>query len=189
MIDLTIQGFDALEKKLKAEAAAEQKALETAIRVEGYRLMRTLKAEIRRGAPGGKPFAPKSVISRRVGRGRKPLSRLALGVRYQVTRKPFEVRVGWTGPKVSKSWKRLAERHQRGFETEVTPKMRRRFRKAGEALPRRSQHRKYFFLRKTTRKFRTPARPIIKPFWAAHRNEAWRNIKKNYRRKMAGERI
>ena len=49
--------------------------------------------------------------------------------------------------------------------------------------------RKYFALRKTTTRFHTPARPIIDPFWAAHRFETLSNIRANYRRKIAGERI
>jgi len=44
-------------------------------------------------------------------------------------------------------------------------------------------------LRKSTKFIHIPARPIIEPFWAAHRPVASRNIQKNFRLKMQGERI
>jgi hypothetical protein len=48
---------------------------------------------------------------------------------------------------------------------------------------------KYFALRKSTQRFHTPARPIIEPFWGAHQAEALGNIRSNFRRKLAGERV
>lgn len=97
--------------------------------------------------------------------------------------------VGWVGPKVSKSWKRIAEAQQKGFTSEITEGRRRYFRNLGLLIDKRSKFRKYFFLRKETSKFVTPARPIMDPFWDAHKRKAWHNIRENYRRKMRGERI
>jgi hypothetical protein len=48
---------------------------------------------------------------------------------------------------------------------------------------------KFFFLRPQTERLKTPARPIIKPFWAAHRDEALGGIHDLWMRKFRGERI
>ena len=190
MITVAIKGLEQLEKALKAESARQKKALNTAVKVEAFRLRNELKKEIRQGAPGGKPLAPLSFIARRRARSKRPLRRLATAVMYQVTSKePFEMRVGWVGSKVSKSWKRIAEAQQEGFTREITERQRRYFRSLGFGLGKRSRFRRYFFLRKETLKFVTPARPIMDPFWEAHKRRAWHNIRDNYRRKMRGERI
>ncbi len=110
-----------------------EKQLNAAIRVEGYRLMKLLKKQIRAGAPGGRRFAPLSFIARqRLHRGRnRPLEALANGVRYQVDQNsPISMRVGFVGPTsrlqlrepgrreselLSKSWVNIAAKHQAGF--------------------------------------------------------------------------
>ncbi len=195
MINVTIKGAESLVRELKTEEEREKKALATAIRVEGFRLMKTLKREIRQGAPGGSRFKPLAKIasSRRRGRSRrssKALQKAAMAVRYFVpSREPFEMRIGWVGPQVSKSWKRLMAIQQEGFTREITGKQRRFFRHRGAELRERDPSRKYFFLRKRTRTFKTPARPVMDPFWAAYHDEAWRNIRRNFRRKLRGERI
>jgi len=191
MLSATIKGADTLKRDMQRETKRARYALNLAVRVEGFRLMRQLKKEIRDGAPGGRRFAPLSQIAkRRMHRGRnEPLRRLALGVRYHVPRwDPVEMHVGWTGPRVSKRWKILARVLQRGFATRVTAGIRRYLLNYGVTMRNRSD-RKYFKLKKSTRTLITPARPIMDPFWRAHEREAKVNIAKNFRRKMRGERI
>ncbi len=195
MISATIKGADKLAKALKAESRRSEKALNVALRVEGFQLSRALKKEIRQGAPGGRQFRPLTFLARRWGGGRqlrpnKPLQRLALAVRYFVAKqKPYEVHVGWTGPRVSKSWKRLAQLHQKGFTAAMTTSRRRYFARKGGAMSPRAAGRRFLFLKKSTRQFRTPARPILDPFWDRHQEAAWMNIRRNFKRKLAGQRI
>ncbi len=63
------------------------------------------------------------------------------------------------------------------------------FIRIGSKMGERSRLRKYYFLRKATSTLTTPPRPIIVPFWSAHKGEAERNIVSNFNRKMRGERI
>jgi hypothetical protein len=160
--------------------------METAVKVEGYRLTKELKGLIRAGRLGG---PEKSMIARKLSRTSRPLRRLATAVRYQVERQPFALRFGWVGPKVSKSWRNIARRQQEGFTTRVSERQRAYFRAVGAGLSERSKYRRYFFLKKSTKEMKTPARPILEPFWDARRERAWRNIADNYRRKLGGERI
>ena len=194
MIEVTVKGIANLAKALDAASAREKSALQTALKVEGFRLMRLMRREIRKGAPGGRPFAPLSVIarSRRGLRGDPtPLRRLASVVRYRVQQEPFEFHFGFVDPggraALSRSWLRLARIHQEGFRHGMGEAARaqiiRQLKYAPESV------RKYFALRKETRRFHTPARPIVAPFWQAHRSQALANIRANYRRKIAGERI
>ena len=187
------RGLDAVDKKRIRTA-------EIATRVEGYRLSTLLKKEIRQGAPGGRKMAPLTYIGRRWTHAKgvisksmrpdKPLARLAIAVRYYVkSRFPFLMEIGFVGPKVSKSWKRLAQKHQEGFTGTMKPERRAEFIRAGALMSKRVKTRKYMFLRKTTTSFRTPARPIIEPFWDSQEARAMQNIKANFARKWRGERI
>ena len=156
------------------------------------RLMRLLKSEIRKGAPGGRQFAPLSFIARkRMHRGRNtPLRRLAVAVRYFVADyDPLVVQVGWTGPRVSKRWQYLAKVLQEGFVHGMRPETRAGIISTGGRMTKRSEGKRYHFLRRTTRRFETPARPIMEPFWRAHQDDARKNIAANFRRKLRGERI
>lgn len=191
MLKMTIMGLKGLDKVLRARMDQERKALNTAVRVEGFRLRKQLVREIRQGRPGGRTFAPRTYLSKAYsGRPAQPaLARLALGIRYFLPRRdPIEMHIGWTGPQVSKSWKRLAVRHQTGFIEPVDPARRRYLIKVIAQKSPRSDYRRYI-PRESTTHFKTPARPIIAPFWQAHKAEAERNIRANYRRKLKGERI
>ena len=156
---------------------------------------KVLKEEIREGAPGGQPFEPLSIIARNMrGKrpGRKPLSKLAIGIRYYVaSQDPYLVYVGFTGPKVSDSFKRLATVLQKGVRYDVTEGQRRYLSRRGETVKRGRNRKsaKVFFLRKSTTSLDVPARPIIDPFWEKHKAEARRNIEINWARKYRGERI
>ena len=112
-------------------------------------------------------------------------------VRYWVADiSPLELHVGFAGPKVSKRWKHLARILQEGFAAGDMPESRRELLAGiGRRLGKGVKGRRFLFLRKQTRSFRTPARPMIEPFWKAYRNDAWRNIRRNYQRKLKGERI
>ncbi|HUT43524.1 MAG TPA: hypothetical protein VMW95_04230 [Desulfobacterales bacterium] len=189
MLEIKTKGFESLYKTLKTESKRQEKALNTAVKVEGFRLMRLLKKEIQSGAPGGRKFSPLTYMARARGgrlRPNKPLRRLAIAVRYQVQNNPFEMKIGWIGPRVSKSWKRIAEMQQEGFESGISESRRRYFRLKAGGLSRRSIARRYLFLKKSTRKLKTPARPIMEPFWRAQRDSAWRNIRRNYVAKLKG---
>ena len=187
-----MQGLDAVDKK-------RIKTAEVATRVEGYRLMNLLKKEIRQGSPGGRKMAPLTYMARRWShakgvspksmRADKPLARMAIAIRYNVTRNPFMMEIGFVGRKVSKSWKRLAQKHQEGFTATMKPERRAEFVRAGAAMTKRVKTRKYMFLRKATTTFRTPARPIIEPFWKSQEFLAKLNIEANFIRKWRGERI
>lgn len=196
MLNATIKGFTRTEKTLKAESVRQKKALNTSVKVEGFRLMRLLKKQIREGAPGGKKFHPLSFLARAWGaKGKrlgadKPLRRLAIAVRYFIKdQRPFDMRIGWTGPRVSKSWQRIAQKQQEGFMSPMSQSRREFFRAKGALMSMRSKARIYMFIRKSTCRFKTPARPILDPFWRAEEDRAWRNIRKNFRLKMKGQRI
>ena len=128
--------------------------------------------------------------------GRRPLERLAVPVRYVVRKRTndMKIEVGFVhagrGGVLSKSWYRIFHKMQEGFSIPVTEKLRRGLRRAGVQLKGRDPRAAiYFFLRPETRQLRVPARPIIDPFWQAHRAEVFPNIQRNFLRKMAGKRI
>jgi hypothetical protein len=190
----TVRGVTNLERYLKVQRENQKRAMETAIRVEGFRLRKELQSQIRAGAVGGRSLDPLTVIARRYFRTKKgPLLALAGRVAYQVSRQPFEMRVGWTGPKLSKSWKSIAKKQQEGFESPVSYGTRMFIIRRGAALAKgRSAAKgdsKYFFLRSDTKRFQTPARPIMEPFWGQQQGKVVANIRLNFFRKLKGERI
>ena len=226
-VGATVKGADKVIKGLKKADFQTEKALNTAVRIEGFRLKKLLQKEIRSGAPGGRRFAPLSFIARRLnthimvsgGRtarqnvNRTPLRRLALGIRYHImSHKPFTMAIGWVGPQsasdarmgivrdpfgrgimegdhVSKSWRRIAYFQLEGFTRPISDDLRRYIVRRGAILGTVEGGNTPFFLKKSTRQFRTPARPIIDPFWKAHQNKAKHNISRNFKRKLKGQRI
>lgn len=212
MIDAVLKGTKKLRRDLVKEAAKDERALNTAMKVEGFALMKSMRREIRHGAPGGRRFAPISRIAARsraqrlkgtseikkfgavgttAAAKKRPLRRLANMVRYSVRRKRrFEVAVGFPEDKLSKSWVRIARFQQEGGTFPLSEELRRHIRAVGIILKkRRDPAWKYFFLQKSTRRFRVPSRPIVDPFWRKHGHDAWVNIRRNFRRKVAGQRI
>ncbi len=187
----TIKGFDKVRKGLKAADKKVDKAFHTAVKVEGFSLKNLLQKEIRQGNPGGKVFSPLSYIAKRLwGKrpNRNPLARLATGVRYQISKSPFKMLIGFVG-KGQRGWRKLAQMHQEGFTRSVSEKQQRLIVGKGARLGKVSGGETPFFLRKTTKFFKTPARPIINPFWQAHENRANNNIKSNFKKKLRGLRI
>lgn len=182
---------------LAKDAERARKASITAAKVEGYRLSKEMKAEIRSGSPGGSAMSPLSVI--RTGKltgGRKPLSRLAITPRYATINQSGESKtmVGFLSTKLSKKWIQIANMHQDGFftsadaPTRVGSTYRKMFARIGGLIKNKAVAR-YYFLKKETKVIKTPARLVIVPFWRQHRTEAAININANFERKMRGERI
>jgi len=194
MIQITLNGAKNLAKWIDDTNKRSKNALITALRVEAYkRLLPKLREEIKKGAPGGVPFAPLSEIAA-LWRGkhcsRSPLKRLASVVRYRAL--TDEVHIGFINPgrgaPLSRSWRRIAHEQQAGFwhgmDDATRAALLRQLKSAADP-----QQARLLRLRKTTRRFHTPARPIIEPFWRAHQAEALRSIRANFRRKIAGDRI
>lgn len=198
-----VRNLDEFRHDMERENAKRIKAGETAAKVEGFRLHKVLKAELRQGRAGGKRFTPLSIIARKLtgykrrrANARKPLARMAVPVRYRTIKRDSVsiTQVGFVDPnrgaKLSKKWVYLAFALQEGDEVPLTEATRKRFLKRGGQLVKgQDPAARFFFIKKQTRSIRIPARPIIDPFWAAHRGEASRNILANFKRKMAGERI
>jgi hypothetical protein len=181
--------------------------MNTAIKVEAFRLKKLLQQNIRSGAPGGKSLSSLSFIARRKERviktgggstvrqspNRKPLARMAMGIRYRVNSyKPFSMSVGFVAPpgRVMNSkqgtWARLAKKHSTGFTSSISSSLREDIIRRGGILGTITGGSNPFFLKKSTRKFSTPARPIIDPFWAANKNRVHGNIKRNFKLKLRG---
>lgn len=211
-LQATMKGAQRTVKGLKAEHLRHKKAMNTAVRVRGFKLMRLLRKEIRAGAPGGRKLAPLSVMRRvmfaelRKGRLRanKPLAPLARAIGYEVPRRdPLAMKIGFVGPASSATWRRLGKMHQEGFTTSVNaPFFRSRsttieqfLREQGSMVDhavfggRKARRRNVFFLKKSTRQLRTPARPIIVPFMQRYERESLMKIRRDFVRKLRGERI
>lgn len=225
-VGATIQGVGQVIKDLEKASLNTQKNLNSAIRGEGFRLKNLLQKQIRSGSPGGATFKPLSFIARRLnstiqtmgGRtakqspNRKPLNRLAIGIRYEANDNPAVVAVGWVGPQTrfdarmasrsdmfgrgilekdvtSKSWRRLGYFHQKGFTRTITEAQRRYIIYRGSRLGKVEGGSTPFFLKKSTRTFTTPARQIINPFWDQEKKAALSNIKRNFEIKQRGGRF
>lgn len=184
-----IRGLEKLADLLDSTHRKADKALSDAIRGTAYKLRVMMQDEVRKGVVGGRRLKPLSMIGRytRYRGADKPLYKMAKAIRYWVkSADPVEVHIGWTGPSISKRWKRIARAHQEGFESPIHDPRRKYFRETGKRLAPRSKFRKYFFLKKTTTKFKTPARPIIDPFWNAHERWSKDNVRNFFKIKMAG---
>jgi hypothetical protein len=202
-------------RALREANTARVKASRDAVRVEGFRLMRLLQGELRRGAPGGRSLAPLREISQLMERT-PPLSPLAKAIRYHVAEtEPFHVEIGgvdsraqrrampgfsgiqeerqWAAKGLSGSWVHILQVQQEGATMPVTDDMRQFLKGVGAKMAGRKgrpgQAAKYFFLKKSTTEFTLPARDIIDTFWGAHESEVMPNIRSNFDRKMRGERI
>lgn len=192
----------ALKRDLEAYDKKRVKAAEIAVKVEANRLRLELKKELKAGAPGGRPFSPLTQIgrSRRKGKAKNnpPLYRLAVPIRYRTEMNGDHktIEIGFVDPnkgeRLSYSWKRIAKLHQAGARIYVKPDLRKALAEMGGRMKKRKATRSAanaFFLKKSTTHFDVPDRPIIEPFWQAHKREAEQNILLNFHRKMKGERI
>lgn len=200
MIKATLDGVKKTERWLKRKKKESEKAMNTAVKVEGYSLMKVLKKEIIAGNPGGRRFDPLSSIAlrglkRRGGGMRKgqattALKRLQFGIEYKAKETPFRLHIGFLNRTGNKSFfKKMAAKHQTGFSRLITPRQREWVINRGAELGKIKGGETPFFLKKSTKFFRTPARPIIDPFWNSHVVQARKNIREKFRAKMAGKRI
>lgn len=158
--------------------------------------VKLLKKEMRQGAPGGATYPKLSniglfdVIQSGLKRKRgKPLNRLAKHVSAYMTPRQggATIEAGFVkkGGRGSNVYINLAKLHQQGFKSQISEKRRRYFAVLGKTLPMRSKFRKFFFIRKATKYFEVPARPIIDPFWEAHSHTITHDVKARYRALMA----
>lgn len=209
MITRIISNIEQFKKEIQADQEKVYKSAVSATKVESFRLRTVLKEEIRKGAPGGQKFAPRTELSKRhVGEQlfsgnwaflTPALYKLAIPVRYRVEKGEHKTvfEIGFVGKNtrdVSRAWARIAEKHQEGFDTSMeahsddsSVTMRELTTKLGYRETSWSPG--IFVPRKSTTKLHTPSRPIIEPFWRTHQSEADRNIVENFERKMRGERI
>jgi hypothetical protein len=211
VLKVYVRGLKKLEKAMGAQTQKQKKALNTAIKVEGYRQLRQLRDDIRAGKPGGRPYPHMlSEIARRTKTGRLkknqvPLYRLARLLRYTADYSggELEFEFGFVGTKyraLSTSWKTLVAKHEEGDTSVLRSGSRTQLgiemaRIGGRLKKRGDPDAKFFFLRKNAGRvggawtIRTPQRAMIDPHWRRHQNEARRNVENNFKRKMRGERI
>jgi hypothetical protein len=199
----TIKGSRQMQKDMEADTAQKKKALETAIKVEGFRQLKLLRQQIRAGEPGARPYAAR--LSRiaaytkagRLRNNQAPLYRLARLLRYVVTYENGEIsfRFGFVrgGGDIGGSWKKLLQKHQAGARILYTgdrTELGRSLARIGGRLQKKGDpDAKFFFLRRETGRAKLPARPMIAPFWERYRDDAAANIQANWARKLRGERI
>lgn len=205
-VKATIKGAEKLYRDIGIENKKQKRALHTAIKVEGFNRLKEMREAIRAGKPGGHPYADQlSKIARRTKRGtlkknQVPLYRLARLLRYHAEydgHGNLKVSFGFkrTGPRrLNSYYQRLVQLHQAGedvFYTGSRTELGRRFARIGGKLKKKGDSdAQYFFLRKETgRKIHLPGRQIVKPYWADKKDDAVRNIRRNFRRKLAGHRI
>jgi len=201
MITMTIKGVNKLRRDVKKFDRHKNKALEFVIRRQGFQLRDALKDELKDSKPGGQGLKRLSYIARGLNirtsnrlRKNTPLARLRSQVFYDVDKAKLQAKVGFVEGRTHPFLRRMAKLHSGGFERTISPRLRQLIIRRGAR--RLSGHRDEefvtrtpFFIKKTTTRFKTPARPIIEPFWDAHRHEAITDIRKNFIRKMRGERI
>lgn len=203
MLKMTVRGVKKLQKDITVEGKRQRKALEFCIRHQAFLLRKQLMSEMKSGAPGGRPYKRLSFLARGLGnqtsnrlRDDSPFGRMRGAVRYHVERSPgYEAHVGFTkkSPKAA-FFRAMAKKHAEGFTQRITDRQRRYIIKQGarrlhghrdaEAVSRTP-----YYLRKSTKTFRTPPRPIMEPFWEKHERLAMANIRKNFRLKLMGKRI
>ncbi len=211
---LVVRNMNQFRKELDSADKSRVKAGQTAAKVEGFRLKKVLAKELRSGSPGGRQLQPLRRLTTGA-RKRNPLARFAKAVRYRGSGsgKNYTVEVGFltwrsigtndngkaydheSRNSSGSTWRRRASMQQHGYSfsadaiSPIGSTYRRLFRRIGQTYGKLSAVKKYFFLKKSTKNLVVPARPMIDPFWSAHKTEASRNILNNFKRKMQGEHI
>lgn len=190
-------------KEFEADNQNRIKAGQTAVKVEGFRLMRLLQSQVKTSSPGGKTFSPmteiaKSISGSAIKHKNKPLYNLYKAIRYNAAgdNSHYKVEIGATDTRrerLSQSWKNIFTETQQGVVKQVTDSMRKRLIALGETLKEKrgkaKGRAKFFFLKPTTTQFKTPARDIIDTFLNANESNIMPNIRSNFERKIRGERI
>lgn len=201
-VEVNAAGIQNLERLMLDRRKGASRALTRAIKTEGFSLRMTLRQAILMGAPApGERLKDLSWIARSVKRKSgfrqpSPLRRLAAAVTYLVDGSSNEMRIGFTSR--SAKWaRRAAKAQQEGFDRPVTFNLRQYLRRVGaqrlfgrlmrgESMERQHWTKKVLFLRSTTRRLVTPARPIVEPFWAHQANKSAVRIRDNFRTIMRG---
>jgi len=208
VFSLILKTGKTLEKWGDDQSKKLRKSMSTALKREGFLLSGDLKKEIRKGTPGGQSYPGLSSIARRglnakfsnrkpyTGlegkRGKMPGGMIPIRYNADMSGKDMTVEVGMVdtkNEKISSSWKRIFEKQQRGFSTSISQSQREYLARRGALVAKRSRFRKHFFLRKGTTTFKTPARPVIDPFWQRWEGISMQRLSDNFHKKMRGERI
>lgn len=175
MISVALAGVASTAKQLQKSQNDKVKALYTAIRVEGFRLARLMKQEIRTGAPGGKALTPLKEVTLKLlkRRNKKPLTPFAAPITYRALRAgdSFTVEVGYLDMgrrPLSAGMLYLIKLHQAGGSVPMGREL------SGG---------------KSGKRVTLPPRPIVQPFFDTHGRQAVQNIEANFLRKLKGERI
>ncbi|CCK81201.1 hypothetical protein [Desulfobacula toluolica] len=102
-----------------------------------------------------------------------PLSKLAGAVRYEYDEDMQMVNIGFMqSAGVSDSMVRLARMHAKGYETRITPRMRKMLFALG------------FPVKKSTTTLKTPARPVIEPIFEQEKDNIMGNIERKFFRSL-----
>ena len=210
MLKMTVRGIEKLRKDLAIEGERNRKALDTAIKVEGYKRLRELRDDIKAGRSGGAAFAALSEIAKRTKTGRMkknpvPLYRIARMLRYNVRYTTGLTGIGGISfsfgfishgrRPIQSTYKQMLIKHDEGIDVLYSKDGRtalgRRLARIGGKLKKKGDpDAKYFFLRKTTgRRIKLPSRQLTEPYWSANRESALASIRRNFRLKMQGKRI
>ena len=177
----------------------EDKIMDAVVQ-SGYWLRKTIRRDIKVGAPAGRPYKPAArnlwmlIAMRGMGkkkRGgfkaprlsrvfsggkngslkeRKPLGKLVNAVYVYKRRGKLQARIGW----MTRSAKRLGEMHENSYRYPVTPKMRRFFFVAAMASKGAMKP-----LRKGKSYIEIPRRPTYQPEYLAHRKDVSDIIEKD----------
>ena len=202
MMRVEIRNLKRLGRVLEHDQRRIRYSFETAVRVEGFQRMKALRRDLARGRSGNTVFEPLSIIGRywtkgQRGRGnsprRKPMAAMVRAITYDASGGTrgggrFQFSFGVTHRSGS-AWRRIAAFQQSGGIVDVSDKLRRDLAYKGGTLSSRSRNRKYFFLHKSTMRFNVPPRDFIGPYWRDNEDDTWRSIRRNFRRKLRGERI
>lgn len=148
-----------------------------AMKSAGWWLRERIKEGIETQAPGGQPWVPFSevTVNRRLRkRGQRkrehtPLGRLKQANAYKWYPDSMRVKVGW----ISASAEGLGLRHEKGYETHVTPRMRRFFWARGVPLSRE------------TTMIKLPKRPTFDPIYRRYGPEIPKYLDNKVRGYMA----
>lgn len=98
-----------------------------------------------------------------------PMAKLAGAVRYSYNSDMQQVNIGFTeSPQISRKLIAFAFTHAKGFETPITPKMRKML--FGMGFP----------IKKSTTSFKTPPRPVVGPVFEQEKNRISQNLERKF---------
>ena len=188
MLSITLKGIEKAAKDIErwADRKAKEitKAMSLALSKEGYRVYQKARQDLKTGALGLEPKAvyrnePGSKKYRRRAKDKRPpLSKIFSGITYQIDRRKLHLEVGFRAVTPGTKWQaRIAEKSLKGYTWLIRDKSRLALHKIG------------IHLRRTTTSVRVPARDIMGVVLEREGSRMLINIKDNFRRKMAGERI